>query len=95
MSWVDPDVLEARVRSLDSESLVAFVTDLWTGRGFETDRDGALVTARRDGERHVVYVLTERTGMPSVEAPGIVDVVVAVRRPEEGKHWLRSYTHGS
>ena len=85
MGWVDPDILEARVRGLGSESLVAFVTDLWAARGFETDRDGAFVTARRGGETHVVYVLTGRAGTPSIETARPVDVVVAAGRPETGE----------
>lgn len=85
MGWADPDVLEARVRGLESESLAAFVTDLWTARGFETDRDGAFVTARRGGETHVVYVLTGRAGTPSVETASPVDVVVAAGRPGRGE----------
>ena len=85
MSWADPDVLEARVRGLGSESLAAFVTDLWAARGFETDRDGAVVTARHGGETQVVYVLTGRAGMPSVETARPVDVVVAAGRPGAGE----------
>jgi hypothetical protein len=85
MGWADPDVLEARVRRLDSESLAAFVADLWTARGFETKRDGATVTARRAGETYVVYIVTERAGAPSVETARPVDVVVAVGRPRTGE----------
>ena len=85
MGWTDPDVFEARVRSLDTESLAAFVTDLWTARGFETDRDGAYVTARRGGKTHVVYVLTGRATTPSVETARPVDVVVAAGRPRAGE----------
>ena len=83
MDWADPDVLEARVRGLDSESLAAFVTDLWAARGFETDRDGAVVTARRGGETHVVYVLTGRARTLSVEMVRPVDVVVAAEPPRQ------------
>ena len=85
MSWADPDVLEARVRGLDSEGLAAFVTDLWAARGFETARDGAVVTAHRGGETHVVYVLTGRARMPSVETARPVDVVVAAGHPRKGE----------
>jgi hypothetical protein len=83
MAWAEPEVLEAWVRGLGSEELVAFVTDLWTARGFETDRNGAFVNARRGGENHVVYVLTGRA-TPSVETAGNVDVVV-VGRPRAGE----------
>ena len=85
MTWVDPDVLEARVRGLGSGSLATFVADLWTARGFETDRDGAVVTARRGGETRVVYVLTGRAGAPSVEAARPADVVVAPGRRKNGE----------
>ncbi len=85
MTWVDPGVLEARVRGLGSESLTAFVADLWTARGFETDRDGAVVTARRGGETRVVYVLTGRAGVPPVQAARPVDVVIAAGRRENGE----------
>ena len=85
MTWVDPAVLEARVRGLGSESLTAFVADLWTARGFETDRDGAVVTARRSGETRVVYVLTGRAGVPPVQAARPVDVVIAAGRRENGE----------
>ena len=81
MGWANPDVLEAHVRGLDSERFAAFVTDLWTARGFGTDRDGAFVTARRGGETHVVYVLTGRAGTLSGETARPVDVVVAAGRP--------------
>jgi hypothetical protein len=85
MSWADPDILEARIRGLDSEGLAGFVSDLWTARGFETERDGAVVTARRDGETRVVYVLAERAGTPSIEAARPFDVVVAVGHPQRGE----------
>jgi len=85
MTWADRDVLEARVRSLDSETLAAFVADLWTARGFETDRDNAAVIARRGGETQVVYVLTGRVTTPSGETARPVDVVVAAGRPRAGE----------
>ncbi|MBB6646560.1 hypothetical protein [Halobellus ruber] len=85
MDWADPDVLEARVRGFGSESLAAFVADLWAARGFETDRDGAVVTARRDEQTRVVYVLTGRGGTPPVETARPVDVVVASGRPRAGE----------
>ena len=85
MTWVDPAVLEARVRGLGSGSLTAFVADLWTARGFETDRDGAVVTARRSGETRVVYVLTGRAGVAPVQAARPVDVVIAAGRRENGE----------
>jgi hypothetical protein len=85
MGWAEPDALEARVRGLGSESLAAFVTDLWTARGFETERDGAVVTARRDGTTHLVYIVTERAETPSVESAPSVDVVVAAGRPRTGE----------
>ena len=84
MGWADPDVLEARVRGLDSEGLVAFVAGLWTARGFETDRDGASVVARRGGETRVVYVVTGGVAAASVETDRRVDVVVAAGRPRAG-----------
>ena len=49
MNRDDPDALGAHVRNLDGESLVALVTDLWTARGFGTERNGASVVARREG----------------------------------------------
>lgn len=85
MCWADPDVLKTRVRGLDGESLAAFVTDLWTARGFVTDRDGAVVTARRGGETQVVYVLAGRADTPPVEPARPVDVVVATGRPLTGE----------
>lgn len=85
MAWADPDILEARVRGLDSESLAAFVTDLWTARGFETERDGAVVTARRGEETHIVYIVPGRAGTPSVETTHPVDVVVAAGGKRTGE----------
>jgi hypothetical protein len=85
MNRADPDVLEAHVRNLDGESLVAFVTDLWRARGFETERNGTSVVARREGETRVVYVLTGRAATTSLEAVGSVDVVVAAGRSGAGE----------
>ena len=85
MGRVDHDVLEARVRGLDSGGLAAFVADLWAARGFETARHGAVVTARRREETQVVYVLTGGAGTPAVETPRSVDVVVAAGRPRAGE----------
>jgi len=85
MGWADPDVLEAYVRGLDSEGLAAFVTDLRTARGFETDRDGACVITHRDGETQVVYVLTGRAATPHIEMARPVDVVVAAGRSGIGE----------
>jgi hypothetical protein len=85
MRWPDPDVLRTRVRKLNSESLVAFVADLWSARGFETERDGAVITAHRGEETRVVYVLEGRAGPPSGETARSVDVVVAAGRPRTGE----------
>ena len=82
MDWADPDVLEARVRRLDGDDLAAFVTDLWAARGFETTREGASVTARRDGETRVVRVLTRSvTGAPAETTRDADVVVTAGSRP--------------
>lgn len=83
MGWVDPDVLEARIRRLDSDGLAAFVDDLWTARGFETTRNEAHVVARRDGTKRVLHVLTGSATTP-VEATRSVDIVVAAGRPRAG-----------
>lgn len=84
MGWADPGALEARVRRLDSEGLAAFVTDLWTARGFQTTRDEAYVTARRDGRTQVLCVLPRRATLPG-GTPRDVDVVVAAGRPRAGE----------
>lgn len=85
MGWTDPDVLESRIRGLDAEGLTAFVIDLWAARGFETERNGAYVIARRGREKQVVYILTGRAATPSAETTRNVDVVVAAGRPKEGE----------
>lgn len=85
MGWTDPDILDSRIRGLDAEGLASFVTDLWAARGFETEREGAYVVARRGAETQVVRVLTGRSTTPSVETARNVDVVVAAGRPEEGE----------
>ncbi|MFB6251970.1 MAG: hypothetical protein ABEI27_09865 [Halobellus sp.] len=85
MGWTDTDVLDTRVRRLNGEGIAAFVTDLWTARGFETDREGPFVVAHREGERRVLYVLTKRTTTPSVGTSRSVDIVVAPRRPQAGE----------
>lgn len=85
MGWTDLDILEARVRGLDNESLAAFVTDLWTARGFETDREGAYVIARRGEEEQVVYILAGGATTPSVETAREIDAVVAAGCRREGE----------
>ncbi|WP_311173568.1 hypothetical protein [Halobellus ordinarius] len=85
MGWTDPGVLEAHVRCLDSEGLADFVTDLWTARGFETNREGAYVIARRGGKKQVLYVLTRRATTRPVEIVRNVDIVVAAGRSGAGE----------
>lgn len=85
MGWTDPAVLEARVRHLDSEGLAAFVTDLWTARGFETTREGACVIARRGGKTQVLYNPTRRATTPPTETGRNVDIVVAAGHPQVGE----------
>jgi hypothetical protein len=85
MCWTDPGVLEAHVRRLDSEGLAAFVTDLWTAREFETNREGAYVIARRGGKKQVLYVLTRRATTRPVEIVRNVDIVVAAGRSGAGE----------
>jgi hypothetical protein len=46
--------VEAHLRRLDHDALAAFVADLWDARGFDTERDGAVVMATRDGETLLV-----------------------------------------
>jgi hypothetical protein len=46
--------VEDHLRRLDASSLRALVVDLWTARGFETERDGAAVVASRGGSSQVV-----------------------------------------
>lgn len=84
MGWTEPEALDAHVRRLDNEGLASFVTDLWTARGFETDRDGRRVIARRGDETRVLYILTRHTA-PSGETARNVDFIVAPGRPKAGE----------
>jgi hypothetical protein len=85
MGWATPGVLEAHVRRLDSDGLAAFVTDLWRARGFETDREGSYVIARRGGTEQVLSVPAKRTTASPVETARSVDIVVAAGRPGSGE----------
>jgi hypothetical protein len=50
----------ARLRRLDTEGAARLVADLWAGRGYETGRNGAVVTARRGGRTTRVGVVPAR-----------------------------------
>lgn len=66
--------VEAHLRRLDSPALAAFVADLWSGRGFDTQRDGTVITAIRGNETQTVSV----GGLHSLPTGESVDIVVDV-----------------
>jgi hypothetical protein len=82
MTVPDAHIVEAYLARLDTETLVSLVVDAWTARGFETDRDGDVVVATRDGASVVLWVVGGgrdawlRRATPPDYA---VDVVVAPR----------------
>jgi hypothetical protein len=65
----DDAVVEAHLRRLDDDALLAFVADLWTARGYETTRGDGVVTVERDGDTSTL--VTPGRG------PMSADVVVA------------------
>ncbi|SDM99280.1 hypothetical protein SAMN04487949_3097 [Halogranum gelatinilyticum] len=74
MSLPDPAVVDAALRRLDTDSLVALAADLWAARGFDVARDGSRLVV--DGDTVVWVVGDRRVGSPTVPA-GSVDVVLA------------------
>lgn len=70
------DLLESHIRRLDTAELVAFVADLWTARGFETDVDGPRVTAMSSHGRVVVHVVD--TATDGVSSPTDADVLMDI-----------------
>lgn len=68
----DQAVVEAHLRRLATPELAAFVADLWAAKGFDTELDGAVLSATRHGETQVVAV-----GAAGVRASGgTADIVV-------------------
>ena len=65
----DDAVVEAHLRRLDDDALLAFVADLWTARGYEATRGDGVVSVERDGDAS-----TLTTAGPGSQA---ADVVVA------------------
>jgi hypothetical protein len=53
-------IVESRLRSLDRDSLIGFVADLWAARGFETVRDAPYVLARKDDRETRILVRSHR-----------------------------------
>ena len=79
MSLPDPAVVDAALRRLDTDSLVALAADLWAARGFDVARDGSrLVVDDGDAVEAVWVVGDRRVGSPTVPT-GSVDVVLAPR----------------
>jgi hypothetical protein len=52
----DADVVEAHLRRLDDERLLALVADVWAERGYDTSRTDGVVVAERDGHRTTLAV---------------------------------------
>lgn len=73
MTGVDPARLAYHLRRLDATSCPALVADLWSARGFQTEREGAVVVATRHGESRVIHVPAA-----SARPPRPVDVVVSI-----------------
>ena len=63
--------VEAHLRQLDAEACAAFVADLWAARGYETRREGTVVTATRDDE-------TLRIAVGNADDGQRVDVLVSL-----------------
>lgn len=80
MSRSESARLERHLRRLDAGTCAALVADLWAARGFETRREGPLVTATRRGTTTTFHAVT---GVRAGSAPdAAVDVVVA---PDGGR----------
>jgi hypothetical protein len=72
--------VEHHIRRLGGEALAALVADLWAVRGYETTREGGVVTARHGSE--TVRIEVPAAGRTTGDGPA--DVVVAVDgRPRE------------
>jgi hypothetical protein len=84
MCWPDSDVLESHICRLSSESLAAFVVDLWMARGFETSHKGTHIIASRGEETRFIYLLTGHATTPPTETPYSADIVITVGHPQAG-----------
>lgn len=80
MTVPDTTTVEAQLARLDTETLGSLVADAWAARGFETERDGDVIVATRDGATATLWVVGGRrrrwrrgVTLPERE----VDVVVA------------------
>jgi hypothetical protein len=83
-----PDALESYLRDLDRAAFVAFVADLWSAGGWETEHGESVLTATRGDETRRILVWTDdrnrierllgvEADEPDVDA---IDAVVARRR---------------
>lgn len=70
-----PDPLPAQLRCLGTDALAALVVDIWSARGFETDRRGSTVVARGVGTRRI-EVSGADSRVPLVD--GSIDVIVTL-----------------
>lgn len=66
-------VVEARLRRLPTADCAAFVADLWAERGYETSRDGTVVTASRGRDTVTIHVGGRQSGAAPPDSVVVLD----------------------
>ncbi|KTG30668.1 hypothetical protein [Haloferax profundi] len=73
-------ILASHLARLDSQSCLAFVAEVWSARGFETDTDGTVVSATKGGRTQTILPVRGRWWHVGRSLRGISERLVGDRR---------------